>query len=562
MKSNAVLPALILGLLLVPLVQGIDLPYPKTADAPITVDLKADAGKSLDWLLDVKESMKAAGCLEGLSKHTDASSSIATLQKRVANGESPTELTLGLVRNTIYTPRDNDPNTFDTNTVFKGSMSVDTLRLVEGTWDMSLTVADRFGVTHDCTDDRTLEVTADDDASPVVTFPGKDPTDGIIRLHAGQALQPKVTDDLIGVVEYRIDRTVNGQPAGMPADKFFTLKAPYLVDSKSFFPGENELTIRATDRAGNAPTVAKVTVLKDDSAPELSVSFPRGKTLYVGAFIPINFTVADQSDYTLVVRLQGEKSTVTGTGGVETDFQIGFSGVFVGQSQLVVTATDAFGNSAKFTSLVNVTRLTTSARILELEALQDRRIVGEDIELNVTMVQDDGLADVNFTLSVSGQELGEMQVPADDQNSTILVLKNILPGTHKFSVRAEAEPEIVILDAVNLTKEITLEVFLARIHVGEDVYHIRTDARGLPNAAVDEKDKAYPLKLVEKGTKSVYAWSIANATMEFDPAGERDQIFLADEAPTGTDGNEAPGAGIMLLLGALVGAAFVARRRV
>lgn len=532
-------PLLCLLALLAAPVHGVGVEYPAPAgEDSVAVDLVADAGQTIDWRLEVPEAMKTGGCLASLASQSDAQSAYATLSL----DEDTRQVTLQ--RNVEQ--RDG-PDGIESTVVFEGSLPVDDPGLSVGQWLLGLTVRDRHGAQYACGDDRELVVDADDDAPPVVNFPTA--VGGVVRLGDHQSLALNVTDATLGRVEYRVDR--------MPPGTFFALSAPYVVKSQSFFPGENELTLRAVDRAGNAPTVATVKVVVDGDPPVLEVDLLNRTTFYSGIPNPIVVNVTDDSDYRVTVSFQGRDLVEEGEGGNETStFRFGVPANATGEAQLQVRVLDAFGNRVSFSRLLTVTQLATDARIVEAKQASQRVVVGEEITIHLAMEQPEGLANVTFTLRLDGEEAGEMELPSRGTNQTTLTAR-LPPGRQTLTLRAIA-PDGVLQDEDNLTAQVPVEVYLARVVVGSEEYHVRSTPQGLPDGVLAPNGTVLPVELVERGSSSVYAFQAGKETYHWDPSRPNVQDF--EEAEPVDGGKESPGPGAVLVLGLLAVAVALRRR--
>lgn len=531
-------PLLCLFLLLLPAIGAERVDYPAPDTNAVELDLIEDAGDSIHFYVDVAGEMAEGGCLESLSKESDASSAALEMSK----GDDV--LTLGLYRKTVY-----DNNNVQ-HIILEERLDLDHKDLHAGSWDLALAVQDRFGVSHDCGDDRTLVITAvGDETSPTVTFPTAD-SEGIIRLGAGQTLSPRVEDATLGRVEYRVDR--------MPVGKFFVLKAPYLISWQSFFPGENELTLRATDRAGNAATEVTATVLVDGDDPIVSLDLLNRTRFYAGVDNPIELSVQDVSDYVATVTFQDKSVSYTGSGGIDATVKpLTIAANTTGKSLLHVSVVDAFGNRATITRNILVEQLTTDARIVSAKQETNQRVIaGENATILLDVEQETDLADVNFTLRLDGKQNGYLLVPAGSYNTTTLETQ-LAPGRH--SVRVEAIlPENVLGNATNLTVQVPVEVYLARVLDGNKSYHLRS-TNGLPDGAVAPNGTILETRLVQQGASSVYVFEADGKVLFWDPSGPREQTFT--ELESTNDGNDSPGVAPAILLATLAALAVALRRR-
>ncbi len=517
---------------------------PDTAAAPVEVDLIEDAGGDVAWTFFVDDLMAEGACLADVPEgwvDTDASTATVTL---TAAAEHSIALQRNVERHTESEGEERQ------RVVFRGSLPVDRPDIVVGDWAMDLVVRDRFGAEHDCGDARELSVVADDDDSPVVSFATGDAD---IRLRAGQSIQPTVTDALLGEVTYRVDR--------MPPDRFFTLRAPYILSAQSFFPGENELTLRATDRAGNPTTTVTVTVLVDDEPPELELNLTDRTPFFAGINNTIQVVVSDDSDFTGVARFRGVAVPFEGTGGQEQAVEVPVpAGNRTGTSTLQVRVEDAFGNVASVSRTVDVTQLTTDALVVDVVQDEEPSIVGDDVQLHVAMEQVEGPTAVNFTLRVDGEDLGTVLVPADGSTEATVAVAGLPPGRHNLSLVAEPPEGVLAKNQTNLTATVEVEVFLSSVLVDGDAFLVRVGDNGLPTAVVDEDGDAHDVELVQQGRRSVYAFEADDVEAFWDPAGPAEQEYVEPESPNEGD-EESPGVGAVLVLLALGALAVAARRR-
>jgi RHS repeat-associated protein len=200
--------------------------------------------------------------------------------------------------------------------------------LAEGENTIKVHVADRAGFTADST-----RVVRRDTQSP--SFDVLQPTQGLITRDATTLAHGPITDASPVTV------TANGVPLDNDGPGFFDDIIPLAV-------GVNEFTFVATDAAGNTATINR-TVVRDTTAPALTVSAPVDNAIVSDEAVDVAGTVTDGT--ALTVTVNGTPITPNGSGAFSTPFALAPGG-----NVITVVATDAAGNTS--TVVRNVTRLT------------------------------------------------------------------------------------------------------------------------------------------------------------------------------------------------------------
>ncbi|HEX6911664.1 MAG TPA: hypothetical protein VF142_14780, partial [Longimicrobium sp.] len=160
-----------------------------------------------------------------------------------------------------------------------------------------------------------------------------EPADGLVTRTAQAAVRGTVADATL------VEAGVNGVPVTPAADGSFATAVPLAE-------GANFVTLTATDRAGNAASVAHAVTL-DTQAPALSVTSPAEGAVTSAAEIAVTGTVTDATAVALTV---GGAPAAVGADGAFTATVV----LSLGANAIQLQAMDAAGNTASLTR--NVTR--------------------------------------------------------------------------------------------------------------------------------------------------------------------------------------------------------------
>ncbi len=118
--------------------------------------------------------------------------------------------------------------------------------------------------------------------------------------------------------------------------------------------GTNEITMTATDAAGNTSTDT-ITIVRDNTVPTITITSPTTNDLHstVEASVTLAGSASDNMSVTSVTwaRTGGPSGVATGT----TAWNTGSIALALGTNQITVTATDAAGNTG--TDTITVVRL-------------------------------------------------------------------------------------------------------------------------------------------------------------------------------------------------------------
>jgi RHS repeat-associated protein len=197
---------------------------------------------------------------------------------------------------------------------------------VEGENTLTISATDAAGLRTD-----SVRTVIRDTEAPVVVLAA--PADGAVTRDSIVTVSGTAADRTLATVN------VNGIPVTPDAGGGFTAQVPVAE-------GANFLSVTAADKAGNATTVSRQ-VTRDTQAPLLTVTEPDDGATTDAEEIAVRGTVQDATPVTVSV---GTSAAAVGADG---SFQ-STAPLAEGANELVVTATDAAGNTAKVTR--NVTR--------------------------------------------------------------------------------------------------------------------------------------------------------------------------------------------------------------
>lgn len=495
------------------------------ADSAATVDLRADAGKTLVFTLNEADFGNAKD-----------SASMKVRLVRAGSLDSPLEYAL-----------QQSPDGFWATTV-----PVDTPDLVAGTWTASFFAYPFSGTTP--VKQRTMTVTlADSDAPRLLVLPLGDPA----RLGPGDALEVDIQEEFL--------RAVTIRHPGIP--QAARLEAPYRLAVDSLPEGLTNVTVRASDRAGQVSEVV-IRVDRDTVAPLLNVSVP--EVAYVGVPFAVIAQVTERSQHTVRFLNNGSAET-RGIG--QSAKETTTSQVFVvtapdeGQVYYTVEAIDLVGNRATSSFTIPVVAPPTDVRVVGLSLAPGASpFVGEPAKVVATLEQVAGVTSlpVAVTFSTSGQQhTVTVTLPAAG-NKLVLWNVTLPPGPREVKVHVEGPAFANETNPGNENATATIETFLGSARVGDDLFLIRADSRGLPSHAVDDAQKAYALKLEQTGRGVVYKFTLpGNVTGTWDPlsprAADPEPSSSSSSTTTGSKGAPSPGFALALLVVAL--AALAQRRR-
>jgi MYXO-CTERM domain-containing protein len=514
-----------------------------TGSDAVTVDLRADAGKVLAFRLDEADFAKA---------------------------KDATSFGIGLLR-TGSSDRLTYAGVRDSSHVWTATIPVDTIDLVAGSWLAQYFVVgphagptdtgaanDRGGSA--TVKQRGLTVTLSDTAAPMLeVLPFGDP----IRLGPGDAIEITVEEDFL--------RAVTIQHAGLPQP--VALQAPYHLSVSSLPEGVTNVTVRASDRAGQVSEAA-VRIDRDTVAPRLAVSAP--EVAYTGVPFAILADTVERSQHT--VRLQ-DNGTVETRNVAASPSEATAANVFVvtadevGTAVYTVEAIDLMGNRVSAQLQVPIVQPPTDVRAVSVGLEPGAApFAGHAAHVVATIEQVGGVTalPVVVTFATAGQQQAfTVTVPAAGPK---LVEWNVsLPaGPRQVTVHVESPSFANETDPGNQDASATIETFLGSARAGGDRFLIRADSRGLPAQAVqDGGTKTYPLVLVQTGRGVVYEFTLAgNVTGTWDPldprAGDAEPEPAEDDdsSSSSTDGSKgAPAPGLVIALLVVALAALVQRRK-
>src|SRR5687768_11110146 len=339
--------------------------FPASDPSDATVDLRVDAGRTVAFTLN-------EGDFE--SQNASRLSSMAVHLTRAGTGEI-----------LVFS------GTTDSSGVWTANMPVDTPDLVTGDW-----LAQYYGVGADdlILAERILIVTLADDAAPRLEVkPAGDP----IRLGPGDAVEIDIEEEFL--------RHVTVQHAGLP--QALKLAAPYRLSVDVLAEGLTQVTVKATDRAGQT-AVSIVNVDRDTVTPLLNVSVP--EVGYVGVPFAILANTTERSQMTVRLVHNGTAETRT-IGASAADAKT--SHVFVatvaelGDSAYTVEATDIVGNRVSSVFSIPIVAPTTDLRAIAIvPAPGPAPFVGQNATVVATLEQVGGVTalPVTVTFSTSGKQ--------------------------------------------------------------------------------------------------------------------------------------------------------------
>ena len=122
----------------------------------------------------------------------------------------------------------------------------------------------------------------------------------------------------------------------------------FLFDSVSLQPGENTISARSVDKAGNASrSSADVRVIYDNALPSLTVDSPQDRASFVGSSEKV-LRVSGTSESDSVVRINGLFAILSTEGGFSSSLTLS-----PGDNTITVTASDRAGNETVVTRTVS-----------------------------------------------------------------------------------------------------------------------------------------------------------------------------------------------------------------
>lgn len=419
--------------------------------------------------------------------------------------------------------------------------------LVVGAWSVSITGVTNQGATVTLprpdqsgatTTPHLLSVAADDSTPPSVTFRNSD--NGLIQVGAGESLQIDVIDELLQRVTYKLD--------DMPAA--LTLPFPHRIGVDAFDVGEQQITIVATDRAGQM-TTKTATVYADSKVPAVMGALP--DRFYDGVPNPITLQVEEDSRFTVSARI--------GSAAVIREFAAGNHSVTVnlipegtGTGNLVVEVRDVLGNAYSDVQRVNVTILETDIRLVDVEVGDEQAIPGEPVSITITASQTVSPVPITVDAFYGNLLLGDMTVAATGE--TEHTFEAILsPGQHSKLMALRTPDEAIELDPDNQAREVAVEVFAGRVIYGDLVFHIRGDALGTPQSAIGPDGARYPLTIEDDGQGIRYGFDVEDQHLYWSPKTPITSVPVERDAP---DDRGIPAVSIALLVAAMLA---LARRR-
>lgn len=490
-----------------------------------TVDLLGDRGKVLEFQLDASNA--------SVSMPSGASSVLV----RLSRAGSQDVLTLSAQR-------------VGSTPVWAGRLSVDEPDLVRGTWTVQFVAVSPSGGTVVAT--RTLTVQAQDSVAPAITVAAQgDP----VVLGPGSGIGFTVADPLL--------RRVTFSHAGMPQPA--ELPFPYHVPETALPEGAGTLTIRAEDRAGHAATRA-VRYDRDTTAPVLELDVP--PVLYAGVAADLSAIVTERSGYTLRVDANGTLANATGAAGAATFGRataLTLTPAAPGNLTVTARANDTAGNEALLVRQFRAVPPVTDLRVESLRlATPATNIAREGQVLVATLRQEGGVAPlpVAVLFEAAGHRFAVNVTVPHDRSVEVAWNATLPPGRHQATVRAAGPETANETRPGNEDRALTIDVFLGRIAVGETVYVIRSDSRGLPDVAVKHgTTRTYRLEVVDEGKGVAYRFTTeANRTLVWDPLEPVMVVGNSTTTPT-DDGRDAPFPGLVMAAGVLALAALAQRRR-
>lgn len=503
--------------------------FPANDPSGATLDLRAETGKTVRFTLNEADFAE---------QNASRLSSMAVHLRRPATGET-----------LVFS------GTTDASGVWTASMPVDTPDLVAGDWTVSYY---GVGADHLILAQRTLAVTLADDAAPRLEVkPAADP----IRLGPGDAIEIEVAEEFL--------RAVTVQYAGLPQP--LKLAAPYRLGVDALGEGVSEVTFKASDRAGQT-AVSVVTVDRDTVTPLLNVSVPEVGYVGVPFAILANTTERSQMTVRLVHNGTAETRVIAGSA---SDAKTGH--VFVatvsdlGPSSYTVEAIDVVGNRATSVFSVPIVAPPTDVRAISIgPAPGPAPFVGSPAIVVASLEQVGGVTSlpVTVTFSTAGQqETMTLTLPAVGA-TTVEWNVTLPPGPREVSIHVEAPSFANETNPGNENATATVETFLGSARVGDELFLIRADERGLPKAAVEESGgKSYPLTLNQSSSAGVrYEFTLPGGrTVTWDPldpiAPEPEGTTSDSSSSSQDDDKGAPASGALLALLVVALAALVQRRK-
>lgn len=433
-------------------------------------------------------------------------------------------------------------------TVWLGTLAASDRGLTKGTHAITVKAVTPSAAVAPDARSRSLVVSASETVAPTLRVSGET-ADGKVRLGPGDDLAILVDDAAptsgIRRVTYRLPDVSGVIP----------LDFPYVIAAGTFSEGSRDLTLSASDRAGNvASKVVKVIV--DTKAPTLDVQAP--ERLFVGIPAVLLAGVSDANAYNVTVQQGNDTRSLPGTGAATTHTFPVTAGR-EGPVSLTVRATDVLGNAVERRVSVNATILQTDTTIKGMTITPERPVAGEPVVLHVSVAQDPGFAtlDVNVTLSGAVASTHRVSVqsalPAD-----LAVSMRPSAGRHTVDAHVEAAGAVNETDDSDQDGSLAFEVYLAKVVDDGKTYYIRANDVGLPLVALGPGNATHQLTVVQEGSVVAYQFEADGKTLTWKP-------FTGSASGTATDdGGEAkgsPGLLLPLLAVALLAAAGLRRRR-
>ena len=434
-----------------------------------------------------------------------------------------------------------------TGTRWLGDLPVATLDLTKGTWQVQATAIDDHG-TSTVLGVRALSVLAADSKPPVITVAGE--ANGTLRLGPSDQLAVEVSDALLRHVSYRLSGGLGEIP----------LTAPYLLPISALAEGAQNVTLHATDRAGNQ-ALHTLKVILDTQAPIVTTSLSSSR-LFVGVPATLTVHASDLSSYTVLANLNGTPRTATGTG-TGADHAFVFTPARVGPFNVSVEVRDAVGNSVRTDLSANASVPETDSAITFASLLQPDPLVGDAMTLRITVEQLSGVVPLNLTVQIGGAVTANRSVLVPGPGAKVLDVPVTLPvGRSHFTFNVSAPAGINETNTANQNASLDVEVFFGRLQDGNTTYNIRAGQLGLPTQAVKPDGTSYALRLVNRGEAVVYEFTVpGNRTLAWDPTHPVSSTTQSHSSSSTSEGAKgAPGLALPVLLGALA-LAFAARRR-
>jgi MYXO-CTERM domain-containing protein len=531
-RAQAALAAVLLAALLAA-------PMPGTAQSAGTVvvdasgsgtahvDLRGDAGKAIAFTLREEDFSAAKG-----------SSSMLVYLVRSATGD---ELSVAAQR--------------ASDGVWTGVLAVDTPDLVAGDWKVVYYAVRPLPTGAGIIKQRLLNVTLlDHDLPRLDVMPLGDP----IRLGPGGSLEIAVEEAFL--------RSVTVMHSALPQP--LRLTAPYRLSVEALAEGVTEVTVTAADRAGHVST-ATVKVDRDTIAPGLHVDVPEVGYTGVPFAIVANSTERSLHVVRIIHNATAETRTVAGAAADHTTTHVFITTIAtVGEAAYTVEAIDAVGNRVSTTFVVPIVAPPTDIRAVALGlAPGPAPFVGQEAIVVATLEQVGGVTALPVTVTfTSGSHQKSMTVTLPAVGTKLVEWNvSLAPGPREVSVHVAGPSFANETNPGNENATATVETFLGSARVGDDLYFIRADRRGLPVAAVEEgTTTSHTLKLVQDGKGVQYHFELpGNRTGVWDPlepiAPEPQPATSSSSSSTGSKGAAAPG--LLMVLAVVAIAALVQRRK-